>query len=474
MDKRFEGLPTLMKDAIKTLKELHNTPDALAMPAVLGVANLAAMPHYRINSMLFGNIPISLYILCMLPTGMRKTTNYKEISVGIERYEKIRWDQLKNERLRYELDEKSFKKACARYVKDQEENGSFGTVPLPDPVRPIETTNYRIGKATLNGVIDQLKSQPFVGLSSSEAGEFFNSHSFQGGPNALSKAVEISAALTTMWDGGIITRQTGMDSTRLSNRAVNMMFFLQEETVREFLNNPMFSAQGFVHRILISQADITETEELDMSPEGKQRLEQIRLKLEPFHERIELVIGQRMKLHVDRTYELEPEILNFTQDACVVLQEFYNVNRDRSRTDLKYWAGFAERLLEHLMRIAGTLAAFDLAPIISMEHTLAAMDLMDYFIEQRLQLELGVSTRNANQKLAVGRLLDWIVKHEFTGTRRELNRRLRWFNELTNDERDEILESLVNDESIFVETVVAANHRTTVNFSWKPFDSSNI
>ena len=42
MDKRFELLPELMKAAISCLQQLHNTPDALAMPAVLGVANLAA------------------------------------------------------------------------------------------------------------------------------------------------------------------------------------------------------------------------------------------------------------------------------------------------------------------------------------------------------------------------------------------------------------------------------------------------
>jgi hypothetical protein len=466
MDKRFELLPPLMRDAISILQQLHNTPDSLAMPAVLGVANLAVMPHYKVDSILFNDIPLSLYILCMLPTGMRKSTNYREISVGIERFERLQWDRLKNETLRYELDQKTFKKACTAYTKDREDNGSFGSVPIPDPVRPVETCNYRIGKATLNGIIDQLKTQPFVGLFSSEAGEFFNSHSFQGGRDGQSKATEMSAALTTMWDGGVITRQTGMDSTQLYNRAVNMMFLLQEETVREFLNNPMFSAQGFVHRLLITQTDYVEPQPVDLSSTGIQRIEQLRSQLEPFHARIEQLISQRLWFPDDRPNELQRTILRPTAAAVQLIQHYYNTNLRRSQQDLAQWSGFAERLLEHMLRIAGTIAAFELKHEVTELEIATAMDLMDYFTEQRLNLQLGITSRNQSQTLGVKRLAVWMADHKFAGTRNELRRNVRWFGSLTEAEKDQLLEDLVRSEQVEVETVVAPNHKKVTTYTW--------
>lgn len=466
MDKRFELLPAVMKAAIDCLQQLHNTPDSLAMPAVLGIANLAAMPHYRIDTIKFGIKPISLYILCMLPTGMRKSTNYNEVSVGIERYEQLQWDRLKNDAVRFELDQKVFKKDSAKYIKDQEENGAFGSVPAPQPVRPKETAEYRVKKATLNGIIDQLRSQPFVGLFSDEAGEFFNSHSFQGGRDAQSKSIEMSSALTTMWDGGIITRKTGMDSTRLSNRAVNMMFFLQEETVREFINNPVFSAQGFVHRILVTQSGTVPKLALDLSDEAIQADNLIRQRLDPFHARIESIIAQRLQLRPDRDFELDPKILKMNNAARMIFAHFHNERLNSVDQELRNWAGFGERLLEHALRIAGTLAAFEGAGEITEQHAAAAMDLMDFFIEQRINLQLGISSRNQAHGLGVTRLSEWMRDHRFVGTRRDIARSVSWFASLTETEKDQLLEDMVRSELVTVETAVATNHKKITTYTW--------
>jgi hypothetical protein len=467
MDKRFELLPDLMKTAINTLQQLHNTPDSLAMPAVLGVANLAAMPHYRINSIKFGNIPISLYILCMLPTGMRKSTNYKEVSVGIEEFEELQWDRLKNETLRHALDTKVYDNAVKRYTKDREDNSVFGIVPVPDPVLPIETCEYRLKKATLNGIIDQLRSQPFVGLFSDEAGEFFNSHSFQGGRDAQSKSIEMSAALTSMWDGSVVTRQTGKDSIRLSNRAVNMMFFLQEETVREFINNPVFSAQGFVHRILVTQSGSVPKLSLDLSDEAMARDDVIRSQLTPFHARIRDIIGRPLQLRADRAFELEPQVLQMTSGARTIFAHFHNQRLDSVDQELRNWAGFGERLLEHALRIAGTLAAFEDAGIVTEQHAACAMDLMDFFIEQRINLQLGITSRNMTQTLGVERLASWMQDRKFVGTRNDIRKSVRWFAHLTEDEKDQLLEDLVRSDKVSIETTVAANHKTTTTYAWR-------
>lgn len=474
MDSRFDRLPPLMRSAIQTLQDLHNTPDALAMPAVLGIANLAVMPHFKIDSILFGEIPLSLYILCMLPTGMRKSTNYNEVSVGIERFEDQRWSNLKDEMVRVKIETSLYQKALKQYEKDMESHvnavqipGNLTVAPVPPAdVRPRETANYRLKKATLNGIIDQLRGQPFVGLFSAEAGEMFNSHSFQGGRDQ-SRSIEMSAALTSMWDGTVIERQTGIqeNNVRLHNRAVNMMFFLQEETIREFLNNPMYSSQGFVHRILITQAERTQDPEVDLTPRGQQQIARIRARLDPFHDHIEHLISTRLHLLADRHFELDRHVIRISPEAAEVFECYINVNKDRAQRDLTNWAGFAERLYEHALRIAGTLAAFEQQMTVDQNCALAAVDLMDYFTEQRLNLELGITTRNPQQATSTRRLLEWMQQKNFVGTRREIEQSVKWFRDLTRDERDSILADLVRDSLVNAEVTLAKNGREKVIYS---------
>lgn len=475
MDSRFDRLPPLMRSAIQTLQDLHNTPDALAMPAVLGIANLAVMPHYKIDSILFGPKPLSLFILCMLPTGMRKSTNYDEISVGIERFEKRRWDSLKDEPVRVKIETSLFQKALKQYEKDMESHVNAVQIPgnpvvapvPPAEVRPRETANYRLKKSTLNGMIDQLRGQPFLGLFSAEAGEMFNSHSFQGGRGDMSRSIEMSAALTSMWDGTVIERQTGIqeNNVRLHNRAVNMMAFLQEETIREFLNNPMYSSQGFVHRILITQAERTPDPAVDLTPAGQQQIARIRARLDPFHDHIDHLISQRLHLLPDKHFELDRHTISISSEAAEVFELYINASQGRAYGDLSAWAGFAERLYEHALRIAGTLAAFEQRMVVDQNCALAAIDLMDYFTEQRLNLELGITTRNPQQATATQRLLEWMKQKQFSGTKRELTQFVRWFKGLTRQERDDILEELVTDGLVHVSSVVSKNGREKTVYS---------
>lgn len=475
MDKRFDRLPPLMRQAIQTLKDLHNTPDALAMPAVLGMVNLAVMPHNRIESILFGEIPISLYILCMLPTGMRKTTNYNEVSVGIERFEKRMWENLKDEPVRVKIDTSMFIKALKKYEKDLDSYADAVQVPgnpvlapvPPAEVRPRETANYRLKTATLNGIMDQLRGQAFVGLFSAEAGEMFNSHSFQGGRGDQSRSIQMSAALTSMWDGTVIERQTGIqdNNVRLHNRAVNMMFFLQEETIRDFLNNPIYSSQGFVHRMLITQADRSHNPPVDLTDAGMQQIASVRAQLDPFHDHIEHLISAHMHLLPDRPFELDRHVIHISPEAREVFELYINANDSRATGDLHNWAGFAERLYEHALRIAGTLAAFEQKVTVDQNCALAAVDLMDYFTEQRLNLTLGISTRNPHQATATQRLLEWMRQRTFVGTTRELGQRVKWFKDLTREERDAVLEELVRDGLIHVASVMAKNGREKTVYS---------
>jgi hypothetical protein len=250
MDARFLGLPKEMINAIDVLQQLHNVPDSMALQAVLGTVNLAVQCHYDVDSSIYGVRPTSLFLVALAPTGGLKSTILREISGGITRYRDDMRMLLENDLLRYKLEEKKYVNAEKKWLKESEDDP---TLAIPEPPKPVETFDYCVSKGTLNGLIDILKSQSFLGLFSSEAGEFFSGHAFQG--KNSSQGIEMCLALTKMWDGDVIEKNTGMERSKLWNRRVMMLFLLQTEVVQDVLNNKLFSEQGFIHRILITQTE---------------------------------------------------------------------------------------------------------------------------------------------------------------------------------------------------------------------------
>jgi hypothetical protein len=227
----------------------------------------------------------------------------------------------------------------------------------------------------------------------------------------------------------------------------------------------MFSAQGFVHRILIAQSDWVENPDVDLTVAGQQRQTALRDQLEPFHQRIEHLISQPLRTRPDRPFELDRATLTLTQAAADQVQRYYNANKNRAREDLQHWAGFAERLLEHLLRIAGTVAAFEQATQIGADHVRAAEDLMDFFVEQRRNIELGVTSRDQQRVLSVNRLVQWIEEKAWSGTRAQLSKHVRWFRDMSETEKDQMLEDAVVSGRLQVEIQTSTTHPDVHRYS---------
>ena len=74
MNEKFSRLPQSMQDAILGLKELHNTPDSMAIVCVLAVANMATARLYNIDSGKYGIRPTSLFLVNLASTGASSNT----------------------------------------------------------------------------------------------------------------------------------------------------------------------------------------------------------------------------------------------------------------------------------------------------------------------------------------------------------------------------------------------------------------
>ena len=438
LDKRFHFLPEDWQAAMIALKEIHGTLEPMSIQIVLGIANTATQCYWNVDSEIYDVRPTSLFLVNMTPTAGRKSTNFRELNTSIYEHQKIKRKQLEHDDLRFAMEEKQFKNSLKQYEKDLDHAPALTT--MPTPPRPRETYRYIVKKATLNGLIDQMKSQSWMSIMSSEGGDFFNGHAFQGAKSDASKSTELTASLTDIWDAQALEKSTGLDRTTLYNRRINMMLLLQESTIREVLNNSSFSEQGFLHRILITQcSDPVFKAQTEQTVEHNNNYRQL---IEPFNQRILAMINRPVQEDPERAFELKFNTMRQTADSRRVFRDYYNRIVPLATTEYRDWSGFVNRCHEQALRIAATIADYLGETEISGKSAQAGVDLMDFYLDQRLSLDIGVTDPRRDLKSAANKLLSWMEKHPGWHTRREMSNGLRWYRDLTADYKDSIIEEL--------------------------------
>lgn len=468
MEKRFELLPEEMKSALVGLHELYGIPESMAIQVVLGVATLATQSHFNVNPKLWGGqygIPISGFFLNITPSGGRKTTIYNTAVESIQEFIKQQEPKLKLDRQVYQRDLKKYQQDLKQWEKDSLTDQML--VPPREPRLP-ETYDVLLESATRNGIVERLRSQGSVGLFSSEAGEFFSSHAFQGGKD-MSRSTELATSLTKMWDGGDVSRQTGVQENNitLKGRRVSMLFLLQDATVQTFLNNTLFTDQGFVPRMLITQG-----EDYDAPPTEKGHLGEINRiksmrKIKDFSGVIYNLMRRPCKYLYDDDFRLAPSIIEFENQTVVdSFIDYCNAAAMRKRSDLKDHLAFSNRIQEHVIRLAGMLAGFDYqartphgadVPVIKAETLQCAIELMEYYIEQRLKISVGAPVDEAEHTSTVRKVLLWLEAKALTeGGKCDFTKGSiarygpNFFRKMGVKQRRKILEDLVEDEILTV------------------------
>ena len=473
LDKRFDRLPEEMRAAMLVLKELHNAPEEISFPTVLSVANSAAMHRYNVNSRRYGIRPINLFLLAMAATGGGKSTIHREAANALKKFQDEKRTLATQERQRYEAEKAVYDNRVKKYQKlikeaNDDDDDDYAVVPNlapPKEPRPMETYSLMLKKATLNGLFTILQTQSYVWMASTEGGEFFSSHAFQG--KDTGKAVELTTALTALWDGDNLDKTTGLVQNTITDRRVNMFFLLQKAVVEDVLKNRTFQEQGFTNRWLIADAPAYQRPVWETTAEAEAKEAEIRELLKPFDQRIEqmlMVPTCKKESHWDH-FALDFITIDFEPKAHTLLvDELYNQYRDKDDQILKQYEGFCERLHEHGIRVAATLAAFKGELKITEDTALAALDIMSYFIEQRDRLEVGVRDLNPDHTYSVANLTAWMLKKNWAGTETELRQMgPNWFRKLGPEQRAKILtDCVINGDITAQEVENTKNHRTAV------------
>jgi hypothetical protein len=469
VSRSYEHLPDEFKKAMVGLKVLHNTPYDFSLSVLLGMANSCMQHLYDVDSNKYGVRPTTLFILILLGTGGSKSTIFSELKGPMVEYTDFMMDKLKNEDARHMTEHKIYKKKLEQYQKDLDS----GLTPTPpNKPKPAETANYINNKFTVNGLIDILVSQPHASILSAEAGVFFSSHAFQSMKQDGARATEMTATLTTGWDGDPLTRAIKGERIVLYNRRFNLLGLLQAYIAQPIFSNKMFQEQGFIHRILISQIEAFDKPKMSLDPTDLAKEAAARKLIEPYLERLKRLIFQDPTLKQNKNFELDPIVIPSTNDALKHLIEYYNNTMDLGKTGkkLELYEGFSNRIHEHLIRIAATLAAFNNKAKVEITETdaLCSIQIMNMFINHRAGMEMSIIDTNPDLSQGAKILEVWFKKREHKMfSLRELQRAgPQSFRDISTEQRKRLLVELLDGEKIIANEEIAQNGKTVQKYRY--------
>lgn len=465
LDKKTKDLlPAIIRDTMAAITEMSGAPDEMTLPVTLAVANFATQGLTNVFPHCWDkNVPLSEYFVVLVPSGGMKTSIYDMLSVGIKKFEREQEPIAKSALVQYKIDLKKFNKEVDDAAKEP-------TLVLPkEPVKP-KGARYKVEKATVNGLLNTLEAVPFAGLFSSDAGEFFSSHSFQD----TNKAIEMISTLSKAWSGEDLERNTGINDNnlKLHDRRFNMLVMLQQE-LAGFLNNSQFKDQGFTNRMLITQCELFKKTKIEIGHLAKLKTQM--KTLEPFNERVYDLLdkvnsaqeaarqtplalpGQKaswqdIQLRQQRLDNTSPNelilpLIMFDLDEPGLedfVTDYYNefIERPFEAKYLEY-SNFMNRAFEHFCRLAATIAAFTLEDKISLNTAKCAHGLTEYFIEQRINMTVDGALKSDDIVECAGKVYEWLMKQpDCEGTKQGVLQGVKQYFKMNTSQRALVIAEL--------------------------------
>ena len=113
------------------------------------------------------------------------------------------------------------------------------------------------------------------------------------------------------------------------------------------------------------------------------------------------------------------------------------------------------RAFEHACRLAATLAAFEEKAFLDLDSAEAGVELMEFYLAQRLALELGSNSKNSQQIKVAAKVAEWLRRQEEDVAHNRLTKfGPKCYRDLTIDEREGVIKEMLNRNSNIVLTEI--------------------
>lgn len=331
-------------------------PASMAGSSVLAVASLAAQLHADVTLPVPGSVrPLSLFLVSVAGTGERKSAANGEAMRPVRRHEARLREHYDEAVIDHRRAKRAFDVAIANAEKTKGDRheiklaiGAVGEEP-PAPLLPILTTD----EPTIEGLHKLFeKGQPSLGLFSDEGGSFLGGHAL-----ANENRLRSMAALSNMWDGESIRRiRAGDGASILLGRRLALHIMSQPEASARLLSDPMAADQGLLSRLLVCAPASKAGTRLQkaLAPETEPALRRYGLQISD-------LLAKPFTTMPGARNALDPRALVFEAAAAARFVRLCDLVERRlgAGGELEAVRGFANKLPEHIGRIAGVLALVD-------------------------------------------------------------------------------------------------------------------
>lgn len=407
-----EALGAVLGPALEAIRATVQAPVPLIAQSLLGAAALAAQGHA--NVIIDGRVmPTSLFLVSIGASGERKTgvdtlvlkpvlerqlalvNAHKGATVDHKAASRL-WELAEAAAIKEKVVDLSGIRA-GRKTKEQALK-SLGEQPPEPPLLP----NLLASDPTTEGLFKLFDAgQPSLGLFSDEGALFVGGHAM-----ARDARLRTIGTLSKLWDGRPLDRvRSGDGASVLYDRRLSLHLMMQPLVAAELFNDPIYTDQGFLARVLLSWPETTAGTRFyrDVDPYQDAR------------------VGRCWKALTDllyRPYPLRERTRNELQPRNIPLSDsaknewikyFDGIEKMLGEGGkLECIRGFASKAAEHAARIAGVLALVGdpAATEIDLRCIQSGILLLDYYLTETLRIQ-DTGVADPDLQLAQ-RLLDWL------------------------------------------------------------------
>lgn len=379
----IEVLGPILAPMARALREVVKAPDAICGQSVLAAAAVVVQPHGDV-SIDGRTYPLSMYFVGIADSGDRKTTADAYAIYPLRQWEK-------KYVMGYEADYQTFKDAEEAYRRDREEalrkakgrsakEQAIAALGSP-PKAPLEPL-FLVQEPTYEGLIKLLLSgRPSVGLFSSEGGRFIYGYGM-----SVEQQVKTAAGLSDLWDGRPVNRVRAGDTTvMLYGRRVSMHLLAQPRVAMHLLGNQSLLDQGLLSRCLVawptSLAGSRVYKAYDVTESDAVKL---------YNARLTQILDTSLSLAEGTQNSLEPRKLPLHSTAKREWVKFHDHVEAQlgPQGDMVHVKGFASKLAEHALRLAGVLTLVGNIEATDITKTAigAGITLAEFYVGEALRL----------------------------------------------------------------------------------------
>ena len=401
----LDALGDVLGAATRAILDKVRCPDAIAANSVLAAASLGVQAHADVVLPATGRArPLSLFLATVAASGERKSEADHEASRPIRTREEALHQAyeaaMPNYRLAYrawEIAAREAEKAKGGRAAKEAALKAVGAEPQA-PLVPMLTC----GEPTLEGLHKLFAAgQPALGIFSDEGGAFISGHAM-----AVETRLKTVAGLSSLWDGAPIKRvRAGDGADILPGRRLAFHIMAQPDAAARMLCDQVLVDQGFLSRLLVAAPTSTAGTRFQrpLAPETGPALRR-------YDAQLLAILETPPALMAKTRNALDPRRLEFASDAARRWLAFADhVERMLGPGNpLEPVRGFANKLPEHVARVAGVLTLVDDldAAAISCRTLGQVIEILDFYTTEALRLfEAGSCSPELRE---AEKLLEWL------------------------------------------------------------------